>query len=64
VGDEVEAGTLWQGWPVQTIARVDEVSVPPGSRPVHARGTGGAGQGLTLVHFSTQPEQFLTQNTP
>ena len=22
------------------------------------------GQGLTLVHFSTQPEPFLTQNTP
>ena len=22
------------------------------------------GQGLTLVHFSAQPEPFLTQNTP
>jgi peroxin-5 len=22
------------------------------------------GQGLTLVHFSVQPEPFLTQNTP
>jgi len=22
------------------------------------------GQGLTLVHFSAQPERFLTQNTP
>jgi len=36
-----------------------------------ARGRGGAasrrhrhGQGLTLVHFSAQPEPFLTQNTP
>jgi hypothetical protein len=24
----------------------------------------GGGQGLTLVHFSAQPEPFLTQNTP
>jgi hypothetical protein len=24
----------------------------------------GRGQGLTLVHFSAQPESFLTQNTP
>ena len=24
----------------------------------------GAGQGLALVHFSAQPEPFLTQNTP
>ena len=24
----------------------------------------GTGQGLTLVHFSAQPEPFLTQNTP
>jgi len=24
----------------------------------------GLGQGLTLVHFSAQPEPFLTQNTP
>jgi sugar/nucleoside kinase (ribokinase family) len=25
---------------------------------------GGGGQGLTLVHFSAQPEPSLTQNTP
>jgi len=25
---------------------------------------GGGGQGLTLVHFSAQPEPILTQNTP
>ena len=24
----------------------------------------GPGQGLTLVHFSAQPEPFLTQNIP
>jgi len=24
----------------------------------------GTGQGLTLVHFSAQPEPFLTQNPP
>jgi len=24
----------------------------------------GYRQGLTLVHFSSQPEPFLTQNTP
>jgi hypothetical protein len=24
----------------------------------------GLGQGLTLVHFSTQPQPFLTQTTP
>ena len=24
----------------------------------------GDGQGLTLVHFSAQPEPFLTQTTP
>ena len=24
----------------------------------------GSGQGLTLVHFSPQPEPFLTLNTP
>jgi len=24
----------------------------------------GAGRGLTLVHFSAQPQPFLTQNTP
>jgi hypothetical protein len=24
----------------------------------------GAGQGLALVHFSAQPEPFLTRNTP
>jgi len=26
--------------------------------------TGAVRQGLTLVHFSAQPEPFLTQNTP
>jgi len=25
---------------------------------------GAAWQGLTLVHFSAQPEPFMTQNTP
>jgi hypothetical protein len=29
-----------------------------------ARGAGAGRQGLTLVHFSAQPEPFLTQNTP
>ena len=25
---------------------------------------GGGGQGITLVHFSAQPEPFLKQNAP
>jgi len=28
------------------------------------RASSSTGQGLTLVHFSAQPEPFLTQNTP
>ena len=35
-------------------------TVLPGS----AGSGAGAGQGLTLVHFSAQPEPFLTQSTP
>ena len=30
----------------------------------HAAGWDDPRQGLTLVHFSAQPEPFLTQNTP
>jgi hypothetical protein len=30
----------------------------------HRGGGHGVRQGLTLVHFSAQPEPFLTQNTP
>jgi len=36
-------------------------AVGAGADGVPAR---GHGQGLTLVHFSAQPEPFLTQNTP
>ena len=31
---------------------------------VNPRSVNAARQGLTLVHFSAQPEPFLTQNTP
>ena len=36
----------------------------PPPEPLHPSVEKDAGQGLTLVHFSAQPEPFLTQNTP
>ena len=37
----------------------------PAPPPAPGRPSGSTvGQGLTLVHFSAQPEVFLTQNTP
>ena len=33
-------------------------------RVAGVRARDGARQALTLVHFSAQPEPFLTQNTP
>jgi len=57
-------------------AAVHLAEVLPGRRPtglpVDLRGhlrrdtaaAAAAAQGLTLVHFSAQPEPFLTQNTP
>jgi len=39
-------------------------SLPPDPDPAASAPSGSLKQGLTLVHFSAQPEPFLTQNTP
>jgi hypothetical protein len=48
VGDEVEPATIWQGWPVQTIARVDEVSQSSG-------GGGKRSAGGGVLHSDNSP---------
>jgi len=39
-------------------------AVLPGQSVTVSEREVGVGQGLTIVHFSVQPELFLTQNTP
>jgi len=39
-------------------------ATPPTPTPTQTLPPGGWRQGLTLVHFSAQPEPFLTQKTP
>ena len=59
MGDEVSMWGILSLWPY----------LERDAGLIHAGGEdregGEAGeQGLTLVHFSAQPEAFLTQNTP
>jgi hypothetical protein len=54
------------GWVRRPDANEPPVTFPadPGGVPAAGDGGGAARQGLTLVHFSAQPEPFLTQNNP
>jgi len=46
--------SLKQGWIFRYLSKMRNALVLPKS----------SNKGLTLVHFSAQPEPFLTQNTP
>ena len=46
------------------LAATDEVAAAAAAAVPVAAAASATVQGLTLVHFSAQPEPFLTQNTP
>jgi len=53
---EIAQGATW----VDAVAQIFfGLSIACGAMPAYA-----SGQGLTLVHFSAQPEPFWTQNAP
>jgi len=50
--------------PISAMVSAARSPVPLMDTMVSFALTPALSQGLTLVHFSAQPEQFLTQNTP